>query len=38
MNTKEEQKIILGRSPDFWDTIMMRFLFELSKKQTLFIS
>jgi len=38
MNTKEEQKNILGRSPDFWDTIMMRFLFELDKKKTLFIS
>lgn len=39
MNTKEEQKIILkGRSPDFWDTIAMRFLFELDKKKTLFVS
>lgn len=38
INTKEEQKIILGgRSPDFWDTIMMRFLFELRKKKTLLI-
>lgn len=37
INTKEEQKILLWRSPDFWDTIMMRFLFELKKKKTLFI-
>jgi len=38
MSTKEEQKNILWRSPDFWDTIMMRFLFELDKKKTLLIS
>ncbi|WP_088841968.1 terminase large subunit domain-containing protein [Hymenobacter gelipurpurascens] len=29
INTKEEQKIILGRSPDFGDTFMMREWFEL---------
>lgn len=29
INTKEEQKLILGRSPDFGDTFMMREWFEL---------
>jgi hypothetical protein len=29
INTKEEQKAILGRSPDFADTMMMREYFEL---------
>lgn len=29
INTKEEQKTILGRSPDFGDTFMMREYFEL---------
>ena len=38
INTKAEQKNILWRSPDFWDTIMMRFIFELEKKKPLIIS
>lgn len=29
INKKEEQKILLGRSPDFADTLMMRVFFEL---------
>jgi hypothetical protein len=29
INSKEEQKVILGRSPDFGDTFMMREFFEL---------
>ena len=33
INTKEEQKIILGRSPDFADTLMMRVYFDLIPKQ-----
>lgn len=37
INAKEEQKNILWRSPDFWDTTMMRFSFELSSKKTLII-
>ncbi len=32
INTKEEQKVILGRSPDMSDTMMMRCLFELLPK------
>jgi len=32
--TKEEQKVILGRSPDFADTLMMRALFEYSQRKT----
>lgn len=32
INTKIEQKIILGRSPDFGDTMMMRALFEFVNK------
>lgn len=37
INPKSEQKNILWRSPDFWDTIMMRFYFELMKKKTVLI-
>lgn len=33
INTKEEQKIILGRSPDFADCIMMRQYFDLLPKR-----
>lgn len=32
INDKEQQKVILGRSPDFSDTIMMRKLFDLIPK------
>lgn len=32
INTKEEQKVILGRSPDFGDSLMMRYLFEFLPK------
>lgn len=38
MSDKEEQKNMLGRSPDFWDTIAMRFIFELTRKKTLYVS
>jgi hypothetical protein len=33
INTKEEQKNILGRSPDFGDNIMMRKYFDLVPKR-----
>lgn len=32
INTKEEQKIILGRSPDFGDSLMMRSVFDIMPK------
>lgn len=32
INTKEEQKVILGRSPDFGDSLMMRSLFDFLPK------
>lgn len=35
---KSEQKVILKwRSPDFWDTASMRYIFELKKKKKLYI-
>ena len=32
INSKEEQKVILGRSPDFGDCLMMRVAFEFVPK------
>jgi len=37
INSKDEQKNILWRSPDFWDSIMMRKFFDLELKQDFFI-
>lgn len=34
INSKAEQKNILGRSPDFWDTCMMKKRFDLNKSKT----
>lgn len=34
---KSEQKNIIWRSPDFWDTIMMRKYFDFIKQKTLFV-
>lgn len=35
INPKSEQKNILGRSPDLWDTAMMRMYFEINKRITM---
>lgn len=37
INPKSEQKNILWRSPDFWDTIMMRYYFELNKRKNVLV-
>ncbi len=35
INTKDEQKVILGRSPDFGDCLMMRSYFEYASRRAL---